>query len=160
MTHEIGFKTGGYVLWHGDEPIGICIIGPAALESSVRRKIFGRRFQAREVNRYFANVSRIVLDPRYRGCGLAAQFLAKACRLYAEEKQVRYIELLTSLGGINHFCRAAGFMFGGIVNQLESGRRAGGGRRAKTMKRRGNQMRVLYYFILDTRKTSTGGNSG
>lgn len=99
------------VLWHEDQPIGICIFGFGPLSSSGRNRAFGlagrrlsRQF-ARQINRDFASVSRLVLDPRYRGAGLAAAFLRRCCQL----TDWPWIELTSSMADLVPFCEAAGF---------------------------------------------------
>ena len=80
--HGLGPVRRVFLLWHDTEPIGICVFGFGALSSSVRNRLFGVREKlskslAQRINRNFASVIRLVLDPRYRGAGLAAGFLRR-----------------------------------------------------------------------------------
>ena len=98
------------VLWHGDDPVGICVFGFGPLSSSGRNLVFGLRGpltsqRARWVNRTFASVVRLVLDPRYRGAGLAAALLRRCCELVPWP----WIELVSEMAGLVPFCEAAGF---------------------------------------------------
>ena len=98
------------LLWHGDEAIGICVFGYGPLASPPRRKLFnlpGRisAAGAARVNRNFAAVTRLVIDPRYRGAGIAARFLRTACEL----TPWRWIELVSEMAAVVPFCQAAGF---------------------------------------------------
>lgn len=57
------------------------------------------------INETFTMVSRVVLDPRYRGAGIAAEFLKTAVRF----APTRYVEMVTSMGETSRFWRSAGF---------------------------------------------------
>jgi GNAT superfamily N-acetyltransferase len=98
------------LLWHGNEAIGICVFGYGPLASPARRKLFslpGRisAAGAARVNRNFAAVTRLVIDPRYRGAGIAWRFLRRACEL----TPWRWIELVSEMAAVVPFCQAAGF---------------------------------------------------
>ncbi len=99
------------LLWHDDQPVGICIFGYGPLASSARNRIFGLRGRglsrhlARRINRDFASVVRLVIDPRYRGAGLAAAFLRRCCEL----TDWPWIELISQMADLVPFCEAAGF---------------------------------------------------
>ena len=98
------------VLWHDDEPIGICVFGFGPLSSSARNRLFGlkgrlTRQKAAWINRNFASVVRIVLDPRYRGAGIASAFLRRCCQLAPWP----WIELISEMAALVPFCEAAGF---------------------------------------------------
>lgn len=96
---------------------------------------------------------RIVLDPRYRGAGIAAAMLRAACREHAKRYEVAYIELATSMGSVNHFAESAGFEFVNISRQLggRGGGSAGGGLMSRGIGDR-SDFRNVYQYILDTRK--------
>ena len=99
-----------YVLWHDAEPIGICVLGFGPLASSARNRFFGIRgpmtpHLARKLNSNFACVSRLVLDPRYRGAGIASAFLRRCCEL----SPWPWIELVSEMAELVPFCQAAGF---------------------------------------------------
>ena len=98
------------LLWHGWEPIGICIFGFGPLSSSARNDLFGLRGPlttalAGRINRNFASVARLVLDPRYRGAGLASALLRRCCKMAPWP----WIELVSEMAALVPFCQAAGF---------------------------------------------------
>jgi hypothetical protein len=94
-------------LFHNDEPIGYIAVSPAALGNSVRNKIFKRTvWSGKTVNRLFCNISRVVLDPRYRGAGIAADFLRAAVL----QCNTPYVEMMTSMGVASKFWEKAGFV--------------------------------------------------
>jgi len=117
------------VLWHGPEPIGICVFGFPALCSSLRNGVFGltgrlTAARARRINRNFASVSRVVLAPRYRGAGIAAAFLRRACELTPWP----WIELVSEMANLVPFCQAAGFVRLGLFPGKLKNMRCGCGR--------------------------------
>ena len=108
--HGLGPVRSVRLLWHDNDPIGICIFGFGPLSSSARNRAFGitgslSTLKAKRINRNFATVSRLVLDPRYRGAGLAAAFLRACCRLAPWP----WIELVSEMAALVPFCQAAGF---------------------------------------------------
>ena len=99
-----------YLLWHGPWPVGICVLGFGPLSSSARNRLFGIRQKltrrlARKINRNFTSVMRLVLDPRYRGAGVASAFLRRCCELTPWP----WIELVSEMAALVPFCEAAGF---------------------------------------------------
>ena len=99
-----------YLLWHGQRPAGICLVGPSPLASGARSGRFAlprRRGLARAalVNANFASVTRLVIAPEYRGAGLAWRFL----RLAAQRTPRPWIELVAEMAALVPFARAAGF---------------------------------------------------
>ena len=108
--HGLGPVRRVNLLWHGAEPIGICVFGCGPLSSSVRNRLFGLRGKmtrqwGKWINRTFTSVARLVLDPRYRGAGIAAAFLRRACRLAPWP----WIELVSEMADLVGFCESAGF---------------------------------------------------
>ena len=108
--HGLGPVRRVMVLWHGGEPVGICIFGLGPLASAARNRVFGltgqvTRARARQINRNFACVSRLVLDPRYRGAGLAGAFLGRCCEMV----RWPWIEMVSEMGALVPFGRRAGF---------------------------------------------------
>ena len=103
------------LLWHGQEPIGMCVLGSAPMSLRPRNEYFGRtgswnRTQLRMLNRQLAIVSRVVLHPTYRGAGVAAAFVRRTCEL----SPFRWIEALAQMGHINPFFEKAGFVRAGV----------------------------------------------
>ena len=60
---------------------------------------------AAKINRNFASIARLVLDPRYRGVSIAATFLRRVCEL----SPLPWIELTSEMANLVPFCEAAGF---------------------------------------------------
>jgi hypothetical protein len=58
-------------------------------------------------------LSRVVLHPTYRGAGLAAAFVRRACQTCP----VSWIETLTAMGQANPFFERAGFVRVGVVRK-------------------------------------------
>ena len=99
-----------FLLWHGPEPVGLCIFGFGALSNAARNRAFGLPGKltgalARRINRDFASVTRLVLDPRYRGAGLASLFLRRCC----ERVEWPWIELVSEMATVVPFAESAGF---------------------------------------------------
>jgi len=112
--HGLGPVRRVNVLQHGDEKVGICVFGFGPLASSHRNRVFGlggkmSSARARLINRNFACVSRLVLDPRYRGAGIGGWFLRRAC----EMAPWPWIELISEMANLVPFYRAAGFTMAG-----------------------------------------------
>ncbi len=108
--HGLGPLRRVLVLWHDREPIGICILGFGPLSSSARNRLFGlsgklTKATAARINRNFVCVSRLVLDPRYRGAGIASAFLRRVCELAPWP----WVELVSEMANLVPFCEAAGF---------------------------------------------------
>jgi GNAT superfamily N-acetyltransferase len=129
--------------------------GPTSLDDPERRELFGdRRFSPAVVNKWFSAVQRVVIDPRYRGAGIAARMLRTACRKHAELDGRKYLEAKTSMGAINRFNQAAGFDLIGSKNQMDG--EIGGyaeGTMTGSMNREqkaGNRIRRIYKFLMDT----------
>ena len=111
------------LLLDGDEPVGICVMGPGALASAARNRLFGLdalppRIAAEIVNRRFVSVTRLVLDPRVRGAGLGALFLRRACR----QAPVDWVELVAEMGHLARFAESAGFVRVGVGRAGRTGR--------------------------------------
>ncbi len=112
------------MLFRGAEPVGICVFGYGPLSSAMRNRVFGLEgkltsARARRINRNFASVVRLVIDPRYRGAGLAAGFLRRVCEL----SPWPWIELISEMADLVPFCQAAGFTRMGLSRDktLKSG---------------------------------------
>jgi GNAT superfamily N-acetyltransferase len=133
------------------EPVGIVCFSPTSLDDENRREKFGgKRFSPAVVNKWFSFASRVVIDPRYRGAGIAAEMFREACRIHADLDSVKYIEAKTSMGSVNHFIPAAGFERMGIQSQLDQdiGDRAGG--LLEKMNQDTHRFRKIHKYIMDT----------
>jgi GNAT superfamily N-acetyltransferase len=106
------------LLWHGDEPIGICVFCTPAASLSLRTRYFGLRNPRSGValsalNRQLWLLSRVVLHPTYRGAGIAAAFVRRACATCP----VAWVETLTAMGRANPFFERAGFVRVGVIRK-------------------------------------------
>jgi GNAT superfamily N-acetyltransferase len=145
------------LLWHGREPIGICVFGTPAASLALRTRYFGLahprdRVALAALNEQLWLLQRVVIHPTYRGAGVAAGFVRRACELCP----VDWIETLSAIGQANPFFERAGFTRVGVVRKPDAGqpRRHGayGGRSRvsdETM-RKGRYSEPVYY-VLDNR---------
>ena len=112
-----------FVLWHGAEPIGICIFCTPAFSLRARNRYFGlkgsrTRLAGQCLNHQLLTLSRVVLHPKYRGAGLASPFIRRCCELTG----VAWIEALAQMGQINPFFERAGFVRVGVVQNQQHSR--------------------------------------
>jgi hypothetical protein len=75
------------------------------------------------LNRQLWLLSRVVLHPTYRGAGIAAAFVRRAC----ETCPVDWVETLTAMGRVNPFFERAGFVRVGVVRKGPGQKGAYGG---------------------------------
>jgi hypothetical protein len=121
------------LLWHAAEPVGVCVFSAPAASLTLRTRFFGlHRPRSREhlaaLNRQIWLLSRVVLHPTYRGAGIAAAFVRRACETFP----VPWVETLSAMGRVNPFFERAGFVRVGVVRKdrragLRNGAYAGGG---------------------------------
>jgi GNAT superfamily N-acetyltransferase len=100
------------------------IFSTPAASLALRSRFFGlsnprSSEQLRALNRQLWLLSRVVLHPTYRGAGIAAAFVRRAC----ETCPVPWIETLTAMGRINPFFERAGFTRVGIIRKDPRNRR-------------------------------------
>ncbi|MBT3198816.1 MAG: hypothetical protein HN350_02775 [Phycisphaerales bacterium] len=112
--HGIGPIRRVNLLMHHGRKVGICIFGFGPLASAQRNRLFGLKgkitsARARLINENFACVSRIVLEPTYRGAGIGGLFLRRAC----EAAPWPWIELISEMANLVPFYRSAGFVLTG-----------------------------------------------
>ncbi|HVJ85016.1 MAG TPA: hypothetical protein VM452_05180 [Caulifigura sp.] len=110
-SHELALTRFHTLLWHGDEPVGICVFSTPPLSLSGRNRFFGLSgrwdsLRIRTLNRKISMLSRVVLHPTYRGAGIGADFVRRSCELFP----FPWIETLTEMGRINPFFERAGFV--------------------------------------------------
>jgi len=144
------------LLWHGQEPVGICVFSAPAASLKLRSQFFGLN-NARSgealcaLNQQLWLLSRVVLHPTYRGAGVAAAFVRKACATCP----VSWIETLSAMGRINPFFERAGFVRVGVIRKNGRGNTSGsiaarrGVSRATEMKSRFCEP---VYYVFDNRK--------
>jgi ABC-type ATPase with predicted acetyltransferase domain len=154
-SHELGFVKRVMLLRHGAERIGICVFGPPAASLTLRTRYFGLKNPRSEValralTGQLWNLSRVVLHPTYRGAGVAADFVRRAC----QSCRVPWVETLTAMGHVNPFFERAGFVRVGVVRKTSRGRAAGAycaGRVTAATEAKSRFSEPVYY-VFDNRK--------
>ena len=117
-SHALAFVRRVILLWHGTEAVGICVFGSPAASLSLRSKFFGlsnprSRVGLGALNERLWLLQRVVLHPTYRGDGVAAKFVRRACEMCP----VDWIETLTAMGHANPFFERAGFTRVGVIRK-------------------------------------------
>ncbi len=142
------------MLWHGSQPIGICIFATPAASLKLRTKHFGLtnprdRVALSALNAQLWVLQRVVLHPTYRGAGIAAAFVRMAC----DGCPVDWIETLSAMGRVNPFFERAGFRFLGIIRK-DASRNGGSG--AYGSRRRAAPTTHVHsepaYYLFDNRR--------
>ncbi len=123
--HHLGLTRFLTLLWHGSEPVGICVFVSPPVSLAGRNRYFGRsgrwsRTALRALNTQLVMLSRVVLHPTYRGAGIATRFVRRSCELCP----FPWIETLTQMGHINPFFERAGFVRVGPCGRPRGSRRA------------------------------------
>lgn len=147
------------LLWHDREPIGICIFSTPAASLALRSRYFGltnprSRVALTSLNEQIWLLQRVVIAPAYRGAGIAAAFVRRACELCP----VEWIETLSAMGQANPFFERAGFVRVGVIRKSARNRRATthgayGGRhhRLTAESRDKSRHSEPVYYLLDNR---------
>src|SRR5262249_51926324 len=117
-SHHLAFVRRVVLLWHATEPVGVCVFSAPAASLTLRTRYFGlHRPRSREhlaaLNRQLWVLSRVVLHPAYRGAGIAAAFVRRACQTCP----VPWVETLSAMGRVNPFFERAGFVRVGVVRK-------------------------------------------
>lgn len=110
------------MLWHDAEPIGIALFAAPAASLSLRSRYFGLRaarsgLAMRSLNDQLWVLARVVLHPTWRGAGIAAAFVDRACSLCP----VPWIETLTAMGHVHPVFEHAGFERVGVIRKRSQG---------------------------------------
>jgi ABC-type ATPase with predicted acetyltransferase domain len=98
------------LLWHAAEPVGVCVFGAPVAAVAMRSRYFGlkgpRTLTAlAALNAKLWVLQRVVLHPAYRGAGVAAAFVRRACELCPAD----WVETLSVMGHANPVFERAGF---------------------------------------------------
>lgn len=126
-SHALGIIDKIYLLHLDGEPIGIVVYAFPQAGCSLRNRVTGNRYagtavtiaaRKRLLNKEVRVVQRIVIDPRFRGLGLAAALLRSTIPLLG----VRFVECLAVMGGYSRFLQKAGFMEVGRMELPREGR--------------------------------------
>jgi GNAT superfamily N-acetyltransferase len=122
-SHHLAYTRRVILLWHGNEPVGICVFGTPAASLALRSRYFGLKNPRSGVamsalNQQLWLLQRVVLHPTYRGAGIAARFVRRACELCP----VDWIETLSAMGRVNPFFEKAGFVRVGMIRKVSGGR--------------------------------------
>jgi ABC-type lipoprotein export system ATPase subunit/GNAT superfamily N-acetyltransferase len=125
-SHHLAFVRRIVMLKHCDAPIGICVFTAPAASLSLRSRFFGlkdprSRVALAALNEQLWLLSRVVLHPTYRGAGIAAGFVRKACA----SCPVPWIETLSAMGHANPFFERAGFTRVGVIRKSKNKRYGG-----------------------------------
>ena len=141
------------VLWHGAEPIGIVVFGTPAASLTRRSRYFGLKnprsgLGLQSLNSQLWLLQRVVLDPTYRGAGIASDFIRRACGLCDAD----WIETLSAMGHANPVFERAGFIRVGVVKRSGTANGAYGGR-AKLGEETRSKSRFSepVYYVFDNR---------
>lgn len=113
---RLAFVKRVVLLWHREEPVGICVFATPAASLSLRTRFFGLTDPRSSValsalNERLWLLQRVVLHPTYRGAGIASQFVRRACSLCP----IDWVETLTAMGRANPFFERAGFAKVGTI---------------------------------------------
>ncbi len=158
------------MLWHGAEPIGICVFATPAKSLRQRSRYFGlsgswSRARLQALNAQLVTLARVVLHPSYRGAGLAAEFIRVSCH----SCRWPWIEALAGMGQLNPFFERAGFVAVGDGQVRDGSRRKhsdlygvqhGQDGRKKLISRESyekSRYASPVYYVFDNRR-DTGGN--
>ena len=158
-SHHVACVKRVVLLWHDREPIGICVFTTPAASLNLRSRYFGltgarTRLALQALNRQLWLLSRVVLHPTYRGAGIGASFVRRACETCA----VDWIETLSAMGHANPFFEKAGFKRVGVIRKTDEHHkvRYGGmygkrGMRVSAETERKSRHSEPVYYVLDNR---------
>ena len=104
-------------------------------------------------------LSRVVLHPTYRGAGIAAGFVRRAC----QSCPVPWIETLSAMGQCNPFFERAGFHRIGLIRKQDSARAYpkiyGGNAQVSAETRRKSRFSEPVYYLFDNRPLGAHGET-
>ena len=149
---RLAFVKRVVILWHDDEPVGICVFSAPAASLSLRSRFFGLADPRTPValsalNEQLWLLQRVVLHPTYRGAGIASLFVRRACA----ECPVDWIETLTAMGRANPFFECAGFRKVGTIARNGRGGQFGPRSRTASETERKSRFSDPVYYVFDNR---------
>ena len=156
--HRLAFVKRVFLLWHGEEPVGICVFATPAASLSLRSRYFGLTDPRSPValaalNEHLWLLQRVVLHPTYRGAGIASAFVRRAC----EGCPVDWVETLSAMGRANPFFERAGFVKVGTIVRTGKAGQFGprGGIAAETARK--SRFSDPVYYVFDNRSRGRAG---
>jgi uncharacterized protein len=171
-SHHLGFTKFVTLLWHGEEPVGICVFTAPAISLRQRGRFFGlsgrwSRVKLQALNRQLVTLSRVVLHPTYRGAGIASRFIRRSC----EASGYPWIEVLAQMGHVNPVFERAGFQRVGVTRsagrtRAEHSEIYGGNRRRgpRRLVSRETSDKSRYaepvYYVFDNRRNAERNDAG
>jgi ABC-type ATPase with predicted acetyltransferase domain len=149
---RLAFVRRVVLLWHNEEPVGVCVFAAPAASLSLRSKFFGLADPRTPValsalNEQLWLLQRVVLHPTYRGAGIASRFVRRAC----EECPVDWIETLTAMGRANPFFECAGFQKVGTIRRKGRAGQFGPQSRTAAETARKSRFSDPVYYVFDNR---------
>jgi len=102
------------------------------------------------MNRQLWLLQRVVIHPTYRGAGIAARFVRRACELCP----VEWIETLSAMGRVNPFFEKAGFVRVGVIRKSGQGSNGAYGSKRTRLSAETQAMSRFsepVYYVLDNR---------
>ena len=157
---DLAFTRRVVLLCHRDEPIGICVFAAPAASLAARTRYFGlsrprSRLALAALNQQLWLLQRVVLHPTYRGAGIGADFVRRAC----ESCPVRWIETLSAMGHASPFFERAGFQRVGVIGRAKNRRErsgvaqfAGRERAVTNASRARSDFSDPVYYVFDNRR--------
>ena len=164
--HRLAFVRRVVLLWHGAEPIGICVFAAPAASLHLRNRYFGLHgshssLHLSGLNRQLWLLARVVLHPTYRGAGIGAAFVRRACA----GCPVAWIETLSAMGQANPFFERAGFVRVGVIRKDRRATGAdsyvgiyGGGGRVSAETVMKSRFSEPVYYVFDNRSRPVRGH--
>lgn len=149
---RLAFVKRVVLLWHGDDPVGICVFSAPAASLTLRSRFFGLDDPRAPValsalNEQMWALQRVVLHPTYRGAGIASLFVRRACAACP----VDWIETLTAMGRANPFFECAGFLKVGTIGRNGRKGQFGPGSAATPETDRKSRFSDPVYYVFDNR---------
>jgi len=95
-----------FALKHDNKTVGVIVYSFSPVICFGRKKALGRTIRVQELNRDFANISRVVLHPKYRTIGLGARLVRETLPLVDR----CYVETMAVMARYNPFFEKSGMI--------------------------------------------------